>query len=198
MGKKLLAGVLGGLAFFAWSSFAHLATGLGETGIQEIPNEQAVIGSMRSNITADGMYLFPGYGLPPTATHSQKMAAMNEMRSKIKAGPVGIIVYRRAGEDALPLSSMLTELGTNMVQVFLAVLLLGQTSLASFAARWRFITIAGILAAISTNISYWNWYGFPGSYTRAYIAVIVVGFAVAGLVAAAIVKPEAKSMAAMR
>ncbi|HET7872276.1 MAG TPA: hypothetical protein VFL42_07170 [Terriglobales bacterium] len=198
MGRKILAGVLGGLAFFAWSSFAHLATGLGETGIQEIPNEQAVISSMRSSITADGMYFFPGYGLPPTATHSQKMAAMNEMRPKIKAGPVGIIVYRRAGEDALPLSSMLTELGTNIVQVLLAIFLLGQTSLSSFAARWRFITVAGILAAISTNISYWNWLGFPGNYTLSYICIVAMGFVFAGLVAAALVKPEAKSMAVAR
>ncbi len=53
------------------------------------------------------------------------------------------------------------------------------------------MTIAGILAAISTNISYWNWYGFPGNYTFAYAFTIVVGFAVAGLVTAAMLKPAA-------
>jgi hypothetical protein len=83
------------------------------------------------------------------------------------------------------------ELGTNILQVLLAVLLLGQTSLVSFAARWRFITLAGILAAISTNISYWNWYGFPGNYTLAYVCTVAMGFVFAGLVAAAIVKPGA-------
>jgi hypothetical protein len=68
-------------------------------------------------------------------------------------------------------------------------MLLGQTSLTSFTLRWRFITIAGILAGISTNISYWNWYGFPGSYTLASICTLAMGFVFAGLVAAAIVKP---------
>ncbi|HEY2114325.1 MAG TPA: hypothetical protein VGJ51_04520, partial [Candidatus Angelobacter sp.] len=79
--------------------------------------------------------------------------------------------------------------GTNMFQVLLAVILLGQTSLVSFTARWRFIAIAGMLAGISTNVSYWNWYGFPGNYTLAYICTVAMGFVFAGLVAAAIVKP---------
>ncbi len=63
MGKKLLAAVLGGLAFFAWSSIAHLFLGLGNVGISEIPNEQAVVGSVKANITQPGLYIFPGFGL---------------------------------------------------------------------------------------------------------------------------------------
>ncbi len=191
MVRKLLAGVLGGLAFFVWSFVAHVVTGLGETGIQEIPNEQAVVSSMKANIQADVLYFFPGYGLPATATHSQKMAAMKDNAPKLKAGPVGILIYHPAGQDALSLRPLLTELGTNIVQVLLAVFLLGQTSLASFAARWRFITVAGVLAAISTNISYWTFFGFPGNYTMAYICIIAMGFVCAGLVAAAMVKPSA-------
>ncbi len=84
---------------------------------------------------------------------------------------------------------LLTELATNIVQVLLAVFLLGQTSLAGFGARWWFVTVAGILAAISTNVSYWTFYGFPGNYTVAYMCIIAMGFVVAGVVAAAIVKP---------
>ena len=74
MGKQLLAGVAGGLAFFMWLFIAHMFLGLGEIGIQEIPNEQAVVSSMKANIPASGLYLFPGWGLAPDATHSQKMA----------------------------------------------------------------------------------------------------------------------------
>ena len=191
MGRKLLAGVLGGLAFFAWSSLAHVVLPLGQTGIRELPNEQAVVSSMKANITADGFYFFPGTGLPPTATQSEKMAAMKDMAPKLKAGPVGILIYHPVGEEGLSLRPLLTELGTNIVQVLLAVFLLGQTSLASFGARWRFITVAGVLAAISTNISYWTFYGFPANYTLAYVCTVAMGFVFAGLVAAAIVKPGA-------
>ena len=87
MGKKLLAAVLGGLAFFAWSSIAHLSLGLGEVGVKEIPNEQAVLATVKANITQPGFYFFPGYGLGSEATQSQKMAKMKDLAPKIKAGP---------------------------------------------------------------------------------------------------------------
>lgn len=198
MGKKLLAAILGGLAFFAWSSVAHIFTGLGETGIQEIPNEQAVVSALKANVPSPGLYAFPGFGLPSNASHSEKMKVMQgeTMQAKMKAGPTGILVYRAGGMDGIALRPMLTELFTNIVQIFLAVLLLGQTRIVNFVGRWRFITIAGLLAAISTNISYWNWYGFPGNYTTAYIAMIAVGFAIAGLVAAAMVKPVQEALTA--
>ena len=196
MGRKILAGILGGLAFFAWSSIAHLATDLGQTGLSELPNEQAVVNDLKTNVTAPGLYFFPGYGLGPNATHSQKMAAMKDLAPRIKAGPIGLMVYHPTGYDALSPRQMLTELATNIIQVLLAVFLLGQTSITSFAGRWRFITVAGILAAISTNVSYWNWYGFPANYTLAYISVVAMGFVCAGLVAAALVKPAPAAMAA--
>jgi len=191
MGRKLLAGVLGGLAFFAWSSIAHVLLPLGQTGIQEIPNEQAVVSSMKANITADGFYYFPGSGLPPTATQSEKMAAMRDQASKHYAGPGGILIYHPVQSLDLRPQQLLTELGANILQILLAVFLLGQTSLAGFVSRWRFITVAGVLSAISTNISYWTFYGFPGNYTLAYMCIIAMGFVFAGLVAAALVKPGA-------
>ncbi|MGC2745374.1 MAG: hypothetical protein WA672_19560 [Candidatus Angelobacter sp.] len=190
MGKKLLAGVLGGLAFFCWSFVAHDVLPLGKAGIKEIPNEQAVLSSMKANMPESGLYLVPGLGLPENATRTEQSAAMEARMRKVETGPSGLLAYHPALNFSFG-KALGVELGTNILQVLLAVILLGQTSLVSFAARWRFITIAGVLAALSTNISYWNWYGFPGSYTLAYICTVAMGFVFAGLVAAAIVKPGA-------
>src|SRR2546423_521099 len=63
--------------------------------------------------------------------------------------------------------------------------------LATFGARAGFITLVGVLAAITTNIPYWNWYGFPTSYTVAYMFIEIIGFLVAGLVAAAVLRKGA-------
>ncbi len=190
MAKKLLAGVLGGLAFFLWSFVAHDLLPLGKTGIKGIPNEQAVLNSMKANMPEDGLYLLPGLGLPENATRAQQSAAMEARMHKVETGPSGLLAYHPSLNFSFG-KALGVELGTNILQVLLAVILLGQTSLLSFGARWRFISVAGILAAISTNISYWNWYGFPGNYTLAYIFAVAMGFVFAGLVAAAIVKPAA-------
>jgi len=195
MGRKLLAGILGGIAFFAWSGLAHMVLPLGETGVRELPNEQPVVAAMQSSIQERGLYLFPGTGLPANATRAQKSAAMEQQFQKTATGPSGLLMYH----PARPVSfgqMLMIECATNIVQLLLAVFLLGQTSLAGFGARWGFITVAGILAAISTNVSYWNWYGFPTNYTLAYSFTIAVGFLVAGLVAAAIMKPGAGMPAA--
>ena len=39
------------------------------------------------------------------------------------------------------------------------------------------------LTAIVTNVSYWNWYGFPGVYTASYMLIEVMGFLLVGIVA---------------
>jgi len=39
------------------------------------------------------------------------------------------------------------------------------------------------LTAIATNVSYWNWYGFPGVYTASYMLTQVIGFLLVGIVA---------------
>jgi hypothetical protein len=48
--KILLAGVLGEIAMFVWTSIAQMALPLGEAGIEEIPNESAVLGAIQSSM----------------------------------------------------------------------------------------------------------------------------------------------------
>jgi hypothetical protein len=48
--KILLAGIIGGIVMFVWTSIAHMALPLGEAGINEIPNESAVLNAMQSSM----------------------------------------------------------------------------------------------------------------------------------------------------
>ena len=80
------------------------------------------------------------------------------------------------------------EFATEFFETLIVVFLLSLTRLFTFGARVGFFLVAGVLAAIATNISYWNWYGFPATYTAAYIFTQLVGFLCAGLVAALILR----------
>jgi hypothetical protein len=74
--RVLLAGLLGGIAMFVWTSLAHMVLPLGAAGFKEIPNEPAVLASMRASLgDQSGLYFFPGLGLGPDATPQQKQAA---------------------------------------------------------------------------------------------------------------------------
>lgn len=86
--RVLLAGLLGGIAMFIWSGIAHMATGLGMVGIQEIPNEQSVLSAMQAQLgSASGLYLYPGMGVGPNATREQQQAAMRQYDQKLAASP---------------------------------------------------------------------------------------------------------------
>ncbi len=190
--RVLLAGVLGGIAMYAWTAIAHMVLPLGEAGIKEIPNEPAVLAALRASLgDASGLYLFPGTGLGPDATSQQKQAAMQQYSQKLAANPSGIVMYNPPGMQALAPRQFIAEFVKELIEALLAAILLAQTRLASFTWRLGFVVGLGVLVAIGTNVSYWNWYGFPLTYTAAYMTTEIVGFVCVGLVAAAIVKPAA-------
>jgi hypothetical protein len=192
MTRLFLAGLLGGIAMFIWSSIAHMALPLGEAGLSEIPNEQAVLDVMQSNIAEkSGLYIFPGFGLGPNPTREQKNEAMKHMADNVARRPSGILMYNSAGSRPIDMVRWLgVEFLTEVAEALLAVYLLSKTRLTNFGARVGFMIAAGILAAIATNISYWNWYGFPASYTLSYVFVQLIGFFCAGLVAAFVLRKQ--------
>jgi len=65
--RIVLAGVLGGIAMFAWMSVAHMVLPLGSTGIGEINrNEPALLAEMHNALGEySGLYMFPSFGSKP-------------------------------------------------------------------------------------------------------------------------------------
>jgi hypothetical protein len=183
--RILFAGITGGIVMFVWTSVAHMSLPLGEAGIDEIPNEPALLGAMQSSIgDRTGLYIFPGLGVGKNATRKEKSEAMKQMQQKIAANPSGILMYHPPGRPFVFGKALAIEFSNEVLQAILVIWLLAQTRIGSFAGRVGFVLIAGILAAITTNVSYWNWYGFPGVYTASYILIEIVGFALVGVVAA--------------
>ena len=190
MAKRiLLAGALGGLAMFIWASIAHMVVPLGSTGVREIPNEAPVLGAMQSSLgQTSGLYIFPGLGAGPNPTTAQRNAAMKDYGPKLAANPSGLLIYHPPGAKGITGGKLGLEFLTEVVETLLAVFLLAQTRLESYAGKVGFIVLVGIIAALATNIPYWNWYGFPGNYTAAYMTTQIVGYLSAGLVVAAVMK----------
>lgn len=183
--RTLLAGVLGAIAMFAWSFVAHMVLPLGETGIKEIPatNETAVLNSMQTGIgNAPGLYRFPGTG------GQRGSEAMKGYQQKLDANPSGLLIYHPAGVTMKMPVMLGKEFLTELFEALVVAWLLSQTRLTSYIGRVGFVTLAGILAAVTTNVPYWNWYGFPSAYTVAYMTTQIVAFLVAGLVVAAVIK----------
>jgi len=193
--RVLLAGILGGILLFLWGGLYHDLLPFGEIGLKELPNDQVIVAAMKSNISDAGMYLFPTTGLPADATHSQRAAKMEEVNKKAASGPQGVLIYRPIGTGLTP-KMLVTECITNIIQALLVAFLLAQVSLGRFASRLGLAFVIGLVAAITTNVSLWNWYGFPTPWVVSNIVFLVIGYFLVGIVVAAIVKRGAPKTAA--
>jgi hypothetical protein len=160
--------------------------------LDEIPNEAAVLAAMQTNIgEKSGLYLFPGLGVGPNSSREQRSEAMKQTVEKMASNPSGLLMYHPPGRPAAFGKYLGIEFATELLESILAVFLLAQTRLVSFGARVGFIMVAGILAAIANNVSYWNWYGFPCIYTASYMSIQIIGFLCVGLVAALVLGKSA-------
>lgn len=190
--RIVLAGLLGGVAMFIWMSLAHVVLPLGETGVQEIQNEPAVLSALHAALgEKSGLYAFPATGVGPNASNQEKNAAMQHYDEKLAANPSGLLVYHPPGETGITARRLVTEFLTELIEAILVVFLLAQTRIESFVGRLAFVTVAGIMASLGTNVSYWNWYGFPNNYTAVYIVTQIVGFVCVGAVAGAVMRKTA-------
>jgi len=193
--RVLIAGIVAGVLLFVWGGLYHDFLSFGEIGLKELPNEQAFTAVTKANIPEPGMYLFPTTGLSPNATHAERMAKMEEVNKKAASGPQGVLIYRPIGA---PLSAkmLVKECLTNIVQALLVAFVLAQFTVRRFASRLGLAIVIGLVAAITTNVSLWNWYGFPSSWIVSNMVFLVIGYFLVGLVVAAIVKTGTPKAAA--
>jgi hypothetical protein len=183
--RILLAALAGAVAMFVWTSIAHMVTPLGATGISQIPNEAAVLGSMDQSIGAKpGLYFFPW-------VDPKDPKAMEKAEALEKANPRGLLLYHPKGDLDTSMTPMLIkEFAKEFLQALIAAWIVMMIA-TSFMMRALIVTAIGVSDAIATNVSYWTWYGFPLDYTLAQILILVVGALAAGLAIAAVLPKKA-------
>lgn len=193
--RVLFAGILGGVILFIWNFVAHDILPFGRMGVRFMTNEDAVTSALQTNLGDNsGVYFFPTGGLTPGATRQQQQEAMKKAEEQMASGASGFLIYRPKRVFNMP-KRLIIQFGTDVACALLAVFLLAQTSIVGFGGKVGFIFMAGILAAITTNIPYANWYGFPKDYTLGQIIIQAVGFLLVGIVAAMMMKPRAATTA---
>jgi hypothetical protein len=193
--RIFFAGILGGIVMFIWSFIAHEVLPIGEMGIKQMPNEDAITSALQTNLGDNpGFYIFPSGGFTPGATREQKEAAMKKAEEQMAAGAAGVLIYRPKRIFNFP-KRLGIEFATEVLESLLAVFLLAQTGIRGFGGKVGFVLTAGILAAIATNVPYMNWYGFPKIYCVGYMTTQIVGFLLVGIIAALVLKKTATASA---
>jgi hypothetical protein len=174
--RVLIAGILGGIAMYIWSTLAHVVLPLGQVGFSQMPNEVAVLAAARaSNGGKDGLYFFPW-------VDPKDPQLMQKMDAAIKTGPSGLLLYHPPGHGVTDMAGpMIMEFLKEVLQALIAAFLISLAAVRTYFGRVGFVTLIGAAVAITTNISYWIWYGFPVDYTLAAVAIELIDYIAAGL-----------------
>jgi hypothetical protein len=183
MNRILLAGIVGGIVMFVWSAISHMVLQIGEAGISTLPQEETLMNAMRETVREPGFYFFPGMDMSRQATPEETAA----WEAKVRSGPAGILVVDPDGREPMPPSMLIIELLSNIAAATLAAFVLVKTA-AAYGSRIVDALIFGLVAWFSISVSYWNWYKFPGALILSEGIDQVVGWALAGIAMALILK----------
>jgi hypothetical protein len=183
MGRTVLAGLAGGLAMYVMMSIAHMSP-VAQIGFSMMANDAPVLSALQTaTANKPGLYIYP------TVDMAAK-DAMAKAEAVRKTNPSGIMIYQAPGSPGMTPKLLITEFVVEIVQAAIAAILLSMTAIATYAVRVGFVALVGLVSAITTNVSYWNWYAFPANYTLANMGIEIAGFIAAGLAIAALVKPR--------
>ena len=186
MGRIILAALAGTVFYFIWQMMAWMAIPLHGPTVKPLKDENAVRDALVAQDLQTGVYLIP-YG-----NDEEMMDPESAFAERHKAGPVAAIFYNRTGFEPMPPSTMAIGFVTDLASAFIVALLLSCTGSCcnSYWRRVGFVSAFGVFLALSAHVSYFNWMHFPADFTIAFIIDVVVGWFLAGLSIAAIVRPS--------
>jgi len=165
-GKYLaLAAILGGLTLFVWGFIWHAAIPLYEKVMFEFTDNQLVNTVIQQNTAhGNGIYFSPQGIFVAVAFRPGMPDLTQEMGSML---PIEFI--------------------SNLIVALLFAVIIARTGAFGSAMKGAlFMGLAGLTAELSSELSYWNWYGFSGGFTGLNIigetlAWFLTGFVISGL-----------------
>ncbi len=189
MTRILIAAVAGAVLYYIWGMLAWMAVPLHAPTISGFPDEQAVTSVLREQNLPTGVYTAPMW-----ETEADMSDPSSEFTKNHLSGPIYSVYYRREGTTPMSPSVLVMGFVIDLLAALLAAMLLSCAATGccrSYGYRVGFVVGMGLFTALIGHASYWNWMHFPLDYTVAFVIDNVVGWTLAGLAMAAIVKPAA-------
>jgi len=183
--KIVIAGILGGIALFIWGGIWHELLPFQLNGLRSLPTEQAL--ETKGKLPDAGVYVSPGYAVPDSAPFAARLLSMRELARTRTDEPRQFLVYHPVAQP-ITARPFVIEFLTNIIKALIAGFLVAQARLRRYSSRVGFIVVLGLLASITTNISFANFYGFPGGFVTTNMIFLQIGYFIVGLIVAAIVK----------
>lgn len=197
--RAILGALAGAVVLFVWGAafWMMFAGAIGGLRMLERDQEDAVVAVLKAQVPETGVYYFPGM---PThgkdLPEAEEKQLTDEWTARHEAGPLGLIQITHAGHGIMEPTLFIRGFGINLISTVLVSILVIMAGAGGFAQRFAVVAIFGIATSVAVHLIDWNWMYTPTDYTVMLVVDTTVGWLLAGVVMAAIIKTPKKPRAA--
>jgi len=191
MRHHLIKGAIyGGIIVFIWGMISWMLIPWHGMTMMKFTNEKEVADIVHANTIEDGIYMLPNMcGAKSSCLGSaQQGAAMTDAKEALKSGPYMFSAISRGGMDPTNVAHYVGGIITQIVAALLIAWLMAHIKGQKYWKKVWFATVAGLFAGIVGYIPSYNWMAFPLSFVGIGILDLLIGWFLAGLAMAKVVK----------
>lgn len=188
IGRLLLGALSAAVVLMIWGFLSWVVMPPEAVVFSSVDNESAFSEQLVSTLQQSGSYRIP---MPPHKNEGEGSDAFETFLERHRSGPTALLFISMKGSDPLSPRIFLMGFGHYFLSTLLVglILLLAKEGLETYMSRAIMVAGMGLFASVSTNLSPPIWWQVPWAF-HVYTAIFgFIGWLLAGLVLAAIVRP---------
>ncbi len=187
--RHFSAALVGAIVVFIWGFAAWAALDVYAFAFPRAQNEVAITSVLKEHLTEDGAYFLPmmpvGYG--NTAPDEATQKSFDDFESRIRSGPVALILYHSAGKEPMAPKELIQGFAIEFICAHLLTCMLSVIP-GSICRRVFFGFAIALFGATACYGVSGNFMHFPLGFTFACWIDAVVSWTLCSLVIALILK----------
>jgi hypothetical protein len=190
MVRLLVAVLLAAVVQFAWGFAFWTKLPLAKEAVQKLPDGDRLAGVLEESIPQTGVYFHPAGDCPMCSDDKE---AVEKFLAASRRGPLLQVIYRKEGMEPMSAATMALGFVHLAAGSLLAgmLLLLALPALGSYLSRVLFVFGLGAFAVVAIQFANPVWFHHPWKFTLVQSLYDAVGWLLAGVVMAAVIRPAA-------
>ncbi len=183
--NHLKAAILAGLIVFVWSFVSWMVLPWHKQCLHKFTNQSEVARVIQQNAPVAGVYV-----LPNTMSYHERTSheEMHRAEMMMEYGPFMFATVLPNGTGKMSIRPFVFSLIIDIIGTFIVIWMLMQTKSIHFWKRVSFVTLFGLGVAVLGQLPEWNWWGFSGGFVLVNMADFVIGWFLAGLAIAKLLR----------